>query len=155
MDGRTDRWTDGRTDGRIYRFPCSTGLRLLRIHPEPLPCSPNCYHYKIPEQGMGTEDHILPLGDWLELFHCNHSYSKFLFPNFHQLDETSIILWKSTKINIGIMVTNVDRCLNIVWKLDQWPRLLWASKTGRELGKVLLTFFSLHRLLDFNHMTRA
>merc|ERR1711989_11155 len=32
MDGRTDVCTDGRTDS-----PCSTGLRLLRFPPEPLP----------------------------------------------------------------------------------------------------------------------
>ena len=24
----------------------------------------DCYHYKIPEQGNGTDDHLLPLGDW-------------------------------------------------------------------------------------------
>ena len=61
--------TDGRTyirmDGRTHRFPLySTGLRLLRFHPELLPCSHNCYHYKIPEQGKDTNDHFLPLGDW-------------------------------------------------------------------------------------------
>ena len=53
-----DGWTDS---------PCSTGLCLLRFPPEPLPCSHNCYHYKIPEQGKGTDDHLLPLVDWFLL----------------------------------------------------------------------------------------
>ena len=54
-------------DGRTYRFPLYyTGLRLLRFPPEPLPCSHNSYHYKIPEQGRGTDDHILPLGEWFD-----------------------------------------------------------------------------------------
>ena len=58
----------GRMDGQMYGrtdSPCSTGLCLLRFSPEPLPCSHNCYHYKIPEQGKGTDVHLLPLGDWL------------------------------------------------------------------------------------------
>ena len=55
-----DRRTYGHKDS-----PYSTGLCLLRFPPEPLPCSHNCYHYKIPEQGKGTDDHLLPLGDWL------------------------------------------------------------------------------------------
>merc|ERR1711872_225626 len=62
MDGWTDGWMDVRTDGRTDS-PCSTGLCLLRFPPEPLPCSHNCHHYKIPEQGKGTDDHLLPLGD--------------------------------------------------------------------------------------------
>ena len=28
------------------------------------------YHYKIPEQGKGTDDHLLPLGDWFSLAIC-------------------------------------------------------------------------------------
>ena len=62
MGGGTDGRTYGRTDS-----PYSTGLRLLRFPPEPLPCSHNCYQYKILEQGKGTDDHLLPLGDWLPL----------------------------------------------------------------------------------------
>ena len=55
--------------------PCSTGLCLLWFPPEPLPCSRNCYHYKIPEQGKGTDDHLLPLGDWLLImFKMNFAY---------------------------------------------------------------------------------
>ena len=66
-----DGWTYVRMD-RHTDSPCSTGLRLLRFPPEPLPCSHSCQHYKIPEHGKGTDDHLLPLGDWL-----------FLFPPFH------------------------------------------------------------------------
>ena len=55
---------DGRMDG-TYRFPLySTGFCPLRFLPGPLPCLHNIYHYKIPEQGKGTDDHLLPLGDW-------------------------------------------------------------------------------------------
>ena len=57
---------DGRMDG-TYRFPLySTGLCPLRFLPGPLPCLHNIYHYKIPEQGKGTDDHLLPLGDWFK-----------------------------------------------------------------------------------------
>ena len=58
--------TDIRTDVRIDS-PRFTGLRLLWFPPEPLPCSHNCYHYKILEQGKGTDDHLLPLSDWFFL----------------------------------------------------------------------------------------
>ena len=64
MNGRMDGWTDGWMDG----FPLySTGLHLHRFPPEPLPCSNNCYHYKLPEQGNGTDDHLLPFSDWFSL----------------------------------------------------------------------------------------
>ena len=53
---------------QMYRFPLySTGLRPLRFPPGPLPCLYNSYHHKIPEQGKGTDDHLLPLGDWLSV----------------------------------------------------------------------------------------
>ena len=74
-DGRTYVRTYGRTDS-----PYSTGLCLLRFPPEPLPCSHNCYHYKILEQGKGTDDHLLPLGDWFFIFwagKASHSHSHF------------------------------------------------------------------------------
>ena len=52
-------------DGRTYRFPLySTGLRPLRFPPGPLPCLLHCYYQEIPKQGKGTDDHLLPLGDW-------------------------------------------------------------------------------------------
>ena len=57
----TDEWTYGRTDG-MYRFPLySTGLCPLRG------CCPA--HFKklnlgMKQQGKGTDDHLLPLGDW-------------------------------------------------------------------------------------------
>ena len=55
---------DGRMDG-TYRFPLySTGLCPLRFPLQPLPCLHNSYHYEIPEQGKGTDDHVLLLGDW-------------------------------------------------------------------------------------------
>ena len=63
MDRRRDRRTDGRTYGRTDS-PYSTGLCLLRFPPEPLPCSHNSYQYKISDKGKGTDDHLLPLGDW-------------------------------------------------------------------------------------------
>ena len=40
---------------------------LLWFPPEPLPCLHDCYYYKIPKQGNGTDDHLLPLGDWFFL----------------------------------------------------------------------------------------
>ena len=53
------------TNGRTDRFPLySTGLRPLRFPPGPLSCSHNSYHNEIPEQGKGTDEHLLPLGDW-------------------------------------------------------------------------------------------
>ena len=64
---RTDEWT--------YRFPLySTGLCLLRFPSEPLPCSHNSYRYQIQKQGKGTNDYLLPLGDWLSLVHHNQSF---------------------------------------------------------------------------------
>ena len=74
MDGWTVGWTDGQTHGWIDS-PCSTGLRLLRFPPETLPCSQNCNHYKIPEQGKGTDDHLLPLGNRLSPWQQNASTS--------------------------------------------------------------------------------
>ena len=63
--GLSDGWTDGRVDG-TYRFPLySTGLCPLQFPQGPLPCLHNSYHDEIPEQGKGTDDHLLPLGDWL------------------------------------------------------------------------------------------
>ena len=59
-EGRIDGWTDG-----TYRFPLySTGLCPLRFPSGPLPCLHYNYHQEIPEQGKGTDDHLLPLGDW-------------------------------------------------------------------------------------------
>ena len=49
-------WTDVRTDS-----PCILHDFVSSV----FVCSHNCYHYKIPEQGKGTDDHLLPLGDWL------------------------------------------------------------------------------------------
>ena len=50
-------------DVRTYRFPlCSTGL-CPPLGPKP------CLHKRLPQQttkqGKGTDDHLLPLGDWL------------------------------------------------------------------------------------------
>ena len=59
-----DRWMDI----RMYRFPlyhCSTGLCPLQFPLGPLPCLPNSYLCEILEQGKGTNDHLLPWGDWL------------------------------------------------------------------------------------------
>ena len=62
--GLSDGWTDGRVDG-TYRFPLySTGLCPLQFPQGPLPCLHNSYHDEIPEQGKGTDDHLLPLGNW-------------------------------------------------------------------------------------------
>ena len=59
-----DRWTDG-----MYRFPLySTRLCPLWFPPEPLPCLHNSYHKKVVKQGRGTDDHLLPLGDWFSFF---------------------------------------------------------------------------------------
>ena len=49
----------------MFRFPLySTGLCPLQFPPGPLPCLHNSHHHKIPEQGKGTDDYLLPLGDW-------------------------------------------------------------------------------------------
>ena len=65
MDGQMDRRMDGQMD-KMYRFPLfSTGLYPLRFPLGLLPCLHNSYHHEIPEQGKGTDDHLLPLGDWL------------------------------------------------------------------------------------------
>ena len=85
MDGWTDGRADGR-DGRTYRFPLySTGLRPLRFPPGPLPCLHNSYHHKIPEQGKGTDDHLLPLGNWF----------LFLFLFLFSPPESSLVEWLS------------------------------------------------------------
>ena len=60
----------------------------------------------------------------------SQSWQKQIFvPNFHQFDKAPIISWKSTKIGIGYVFINVDRCLNIVCKLHQGSRLLSHSIT--------------------------
>ena len=53
MDGRTDGWMDGRTDGS-----------------KPLSCFPSRIQRKNTlqtqvDQGKGTADHLIPLGSWL------------------------------------------------------------------------------------------
>ena len=62
----TDGCTHRCTDVKMYRFPLysTTELYLLWFPSEPLPCSHNRYRYKIPKQGKGNDDHLLPLGDW-------------------------------------------------------------------------------------------
>ena len=81
-----DRWTDRRMYG-CTDSPCSTGLHLLWFLPGPLPCSHNCYHYKIPEQGKGTDDHLLHLGDWLTVLHSSfHMIGQHLHPYHPQLN---------------------------------------------------------------------
>ena len=52
------------------------GTTVLRFLPGPLPCLHNIYHYKIPEQGKGTDDHLLPLGDWLDHNPCSFAQKK-------------------------------------------------------------------------------
>ena len=48
----------------MYRFPLySKGLCPLQFPLGPRPCLHHGYNNKIPEQGMGTDDHLLPLGD--------------------------------------------------------------------------------------------
>ena len=45
------------------------------------------YHYKIPEQGKGTDDHLLPLGDWLTVLHSSyHMIGQHLHPYHPQLN---------------------------------------------------------------------
>ena len=59
MDRQTDRPTEGQTDG-TYRFPLySTGLAYITT----------TINYEILEQGKGTNDHLLPFGDWLTELH--------------------------------------------------------------------------------------
>ena len=53
----------------MYRFPLySTGLCPLRFPPGPLPCLPNSHHHEMMQQGKGTDDHLLPLGNFLPYF---------------------------------------------------------------------------------------
>ena len=48
-------WQDGWMDG-TYKFPSG-------FLPGPLPCLPDSYQHEILEQGKGTDDHLLALGD--------------------------------------------------------------------------------------------
>ena len=57
------RQTDGRRDS-----PCILqDFVPLWLPPGPLSCLLNCYHEEIPKQGKGTNDHLLPLCDWLRI----------------------------------------------------------------------------------------
>ena len=58
--GGMDRWTDGWDIFPLF----STGLCPLWFPQGPLPCLHSSYHHEIPEQGKGTDDHLLPLGKW-------------------------------------------------------------------------------------------
>ena len=49
----------------------------LRFPPGLLPCLQNNHHYEIPEQGKGTNDHLLPLGDWFILYFLSLCLSVF------------------------------------------------------------------------------
>ena len=104
-DWHTDGWTDVRTDS-----PCFTGLRLLRFPLEPLPCSHNCYHYKIPEQGKGTVDHLLPLGDW------------FWDVSVHQ---TTLVFSRATLKKTFFVVTQLRRLTTLTlrgfWEKNRSP----------------------------------
>ena len=41
------------------------GPKLLQIPPSgPKPCLPKGYHIHTAQQGKGTDDHLLPLGEW-------------------------------------------------------------------------------------------
>ena len=67
-------------DGRTDRFPLySTGLCPLRFPLRPLPCLLNSQYQEMPKQGKGTDDHLLPLGDWLlcslQIFILNNQYA--------------------------------------------------------------------------------
>ena len=43
------------------------GVPDFSISELPLRCLHNIYHYEIPEQSKGNDDHLLPLGDWFVL----------------------------------------------------------------------------------------
>ena len=76
-DRRTDGWRGGQTDGRTDKqmdgkSPHSTGILPLS---GPLPCflSQKPSKKSMPtqvEQGKGTADHLMPLGDWFYQFFC-------------------------------------------------------------------------------------
>ena len=67
---------DGRMDGRDVQIPTVFYRTLTPPVPSgpggpgPLPCLQNSYHKKILKQGKGTDEHFLPLGDWLFLCFC-------------------------------------------------------------------------------------
>ena len=68
--------------------PRFTGLCLLRFPPEPLPCSHNCYHYKILEQGKGTDDNLVQENTFSAImirstFYPNPISSKMMSRKFH------------------------------------------------------------------------
>ena len=51
-----------------YRFPSVFYRTLSPLVPSgaaALPCLPDSKHHELQEQGKGTDDHLLPLGDWL------------------------------------------------------------------------------------------
>ena len=60
MDGRMDGWTDERTDKRkispFYRTSSPIGAAAL---PPPMKTKEKV------QQGKGTADHLMPVGDWL------------------------------------------------------------------------------------------
>ena len=55
-----------------------------------LSCLPNSFHHKMLEQGKGTEDHLLPLGDWLSV--AIRSYHSMTVIPDHSLTILPLIL---------------------------------------------------------------
>ena len=88
---RIDRQTDGWTNGRMNRFPlCSTGLHPLRVH---CPAYLKGWLIKMSEQGKGTADHILPLGDRFPFISFSSSYSSFSFHIFFPSRSLSVLVF--------------------------------------------------------------
>ena len=55
-----------RVPKQTYRFPLnSKRLPSLRFPLVLLPCLHSSYHIKMAGQDKGTDDHLMPLGDWL------------------------------------------------------------------------------------------
>ena len=78
MDGRTDRRTDGRTD-----FPCVL-QDFVRLRGR-RPAYPQGHNKPTAQQGEGTDDRLLPLGDRFE--NC-----LFVFQIVREKNSTALIL---------------------------------------------------------------
>ena len=61
MDGWTDRWMDGRTDGRMENLPI---LQDFVPYWGRCPATAQLQTKNYIKRGKGTADHMMPLGDW-------------------------------------------------------------------------------------------
>ena len=93
-----------------YRFPqYSTGFCLLQFPPGPLPCLHNRYQKKILQQGKGTDDHLLPLGEWLTLL----SISFCLFSLSPKMSHPSVTAYVMPLLSISYVSSFCLRSISV------------------------------------------